>query len=105
MTKEDLEDGAGLKYDASVAGDLLVPPLPNFIFQRDPSSWIFDGVTLNPMAKPARRPETAFMEAIYRHHPMFADEEFKIWHGGVERTGAPPRSRAATSCRSARAWR
>ena len=52
MTKEDLEGGAGLKYDASVAGELLVPPLPNFIF-RDPSSWIFDGVTLNPMAKPA----------------------------------------------------
>ena len=67
MTKDDLEDGAGLKYDASVSGDLLVPPLPNFLFQRDPSSWIFNGVTLNPMAKAARRPETAFMEAIYRH--------------------------------------
>ncbi len=89
MTKEDLEDGAGLKYDASVSGDLLVPPLPNFIFQRDPSSWIFDGVTLNPMAKPARRPETVFMEAIYRHHPLFADEDFKIWHGGVESNWGP----------------
>jgi len=89
MTKEDLDDGAGLKYDASLAGELLVPPLPNFIFQRDPSSWIFDGVTLNPMAKPARRPETAFMEAIYRHHPMFANEEFKIWHGGVETDWGP----------------
>ena len=84
MTKEDLEDGAGLKYDASVSGDLLVPPLPNFMFQRDPSSWIFGGVTLNPMAKPARRPETVFMEAIYRHHPVFAGEDFRIWYGGVE---------------------
>ena len=36
MTKDDLEGGAGLKYDASVSGDLLVPPLPNFMFQRDP---------------------------------------------------------------------
>ena len=89
MTKEDLEGGAGLKYDASVSGDLLVPPLPNFIFQRDPSSWIFDGVTLNPMAKPARRPETAFMEAIYRHHPIFAGEDFKIWYGGVETDWGP----------------
>ena len=41
------------------------------------------------MAKPARRPETAFMEAIYRHHPMFADEEFKIWYGGVETDWGP----------------
>ena len=89
MTKEDLEGGAGLKYDASVSGDLLVPPLPNFIFQRDPSSWIFNGVTLNPMAKPARRPETAFMEAIYRHHPIFAGEDFKIWYGGVETDWGP----------------
>jgi arginine deiminase len=88
MTKEDLDDGEGLKYDASVTGDLLVPPLPNFLFQRDPSSWIFDGVTLNPMARPARRPETAFMEAIYRYHPLF-DEEFHIWHGGVEQDWGP----------------
>ena len=89
MTKDDLEEGAGLKYDSSVSGELLVPPLPNFMFQRDPSSWIFDGVTSNPMAKPARRPETVFMEAIYRHHPLFAEEEFKIWHGGVESDWGP----------------
>jgi len=89
MTKEDLQDGAGLMYDASVSGDLLVPPTPNFLFQRDPSSWIFDGVTLNPMAKPARRPETAFMEAIYRHHPIFTGEDFHIWYGGVEQNWGP----------------
>jgi arginine deiminase len=89
MTKDDLADGAGLKYDASVSGDLLVPPLPNFLFQRDPSSWIYDGVTLNPMAKPARRPETAFMEAIYRHHPIFTGEDFHIWYGGVEEDWGP----------------
>ena len=89
MTKEDLSDGAGLMYDASVSGDLLVPPTPNFLFQRDPSSWIFDGVTLNPMAKPARRPETAFMEAIYRHHPIFTGEDFHVWYGGVEQDWGP----------------
>jgi arginine deiminase len=84
IIKADLEDGAGLTYDSSVAGDMIVPPLPNFIFQRDPSSWIFNGVTLNPMAKAARRPETAYLEAIYRHHPMFAGEDFEVWFGGVE---------------------
>jgi arginine deiminase len=85
ITKRDLPEGAGLTYASSDLSDLLLPPLPNFIFQRDPSCWICDGVTLNPMAKPARRPETIFMEAIYRWHPMFGqDGPVKVWHGGVE---------------------
>ncbi|HEX6027301.1 MAG TPA: arginine deiminase [Solirubrobacter sp.] len=85
MTKADFEVGEGLTYEASGPTDMLLPPLPNFLFQRDPSSWIYGGVTLNPMAKPARRPETALMEAIYRFHPMFqADGGVKVWYGGVE---------------------
>jgi arginine deiminase len=85
ITKHDLTQGAGLTYDSSGLSDLLLPPLPNFIFQRDPSCWIYDGVTLNPMAKPARRPETIFMEAIYRWHPTFAQNgPVNVWHGGVE---------------------
>jgi arginine deiminase len=85
MTKEDLDGGAGLFYGASGPADMMLPPLPNFLFQRDPSSWIYGGVTLNPMTKPARRPETAIMEAIYRFNPMFAaDGGVKIWFGGVE---------------------
>ena len=63
---------------------MLLPPLPNFLFQRDPSCWIFDGVTINPMTKPARKPETMIMEAIYRFHPMFAAEKFPIWLGGSD---------------------
>jgi arginine deiminase len=85
VTKGDLTEGEGLTYESSDLSDLLLPPLPNFIFQRDPSCWIYDGVTLNPMAKPARRLETVFMEAIYRWHPMFAQNgAVKVWHGGVE---------------------
>jgi arginine deiminase len=84
ITKRDLTEGAGLTYESSELSDLLLPPLPNFLFQRDPSCWIYDGVTLNPMAKPARRPETVFMEAIYRWHPMFVGTGLQVWHGGVE---------------------
>jgi arginine deiminase len=85
VTKADLAEGEGLTYDAARINDMLLPPLPNFIFQRDPSCWIYDGVTLNPMAKRARRPETAFMQAIYRWHPMFAENGgVKVWFGGVE---------------------
>ncbi len=63
---------------------VLLPPLPNFLFQRDPSCWIFDGVTINPMTKPARKPETLIMETIYRFSPMFAAEKFPVWLGGSE---------------------
>jgi arginine deiminase len=85
MTKSDLTGGEGLTYDSSAATDMMLPPLPNFMFQRDPSCWIYDGVTLNPMTKRARRPETVFMQAIYRWHPMFVQESgFHIWHGDVE---------------------
>lgn len=84
VVKSDLTAGEGLTYFSSEHSDMLLPPLPNFIFQRDPSCWIYDGYTLNPMGARARRPETAFMQAIYRWHPMFADQDIPIWHGGVE---------------------
>jgi arginine deiminase len=85
ITKSDVAGGEGLTYESSDQSDMLLPPLPNFLFQRDPSSWIYDGVTLNPMAKRARRPETVFMEAIYRWHPMFVQAGgVRLWHGGVE---------------------
>ena len=85
VTKRELTGGGGLTYESSELADLLLPPLPNFLFQRDPSCWIYDGVTLNPMTMPARRPETVLMEAIYRWHPMFIRAGgIRVWHGGVE---------------------
>jgi arginine deiminase len=84
ITKADVERNIGLLWEASDPTTMLLPPLPNFLFQRDPSCWIFNGVTINPMTKPARVPETMIMEAIYRFHPMFAAEQFPIWLGGVE---------------------
>jgi arginine deiminase len=85
ITRRDLTAGEGLTFESTDPGDFLVAPLPNFLFQRDTSCWIYDGHTLNPMAKPARRPETIFMEAIYRWHPTFTQNGgAKVWHGGVE---------------------
>ncbi|HVP02746.1 MAG TPA: arginine deiminase [Solirubrobacteraceae bacterium] len=85
FTKADAEQGGGLFYDSLDPADVLLPPLPNFLFQRDPSCWIYGGVTVNPMTKPARRPETAYVEAIYRFHPMFqVDGGVRFWFGGVE---------------------
>ena len=84
ITKADVTDDVGLEWEASDPTAMLLPPLPNFLFQRDPSCWIFDGVTINPMTKSARKPETMIVETIYTFHPMFQAEEFPIWLGGSD---------------------
>ena len=58
----------------------VLPPLPNTLFTRDSSCWIFGGVTVNPMFWPARRLEAYNVAAIYRYHPMFADADFDFWY-------------------------
>jgi arginine deiminase len=70
-----------LKWDMMRADDFLLPPLPNHLFQRDNSCWIYGGVSVNPMAKPARRRETLHSRAIYRYHPMFAGADFVTYYG------------------------
>jgi arginine deiminase len=61
-------------------GFFVIPPVPNTLFQRDPSCWIYGGVTVNPMYWPARRREALNMLTIYRYHPMFKDDGFKFWY-------------------------
>ena len=64
--------------------DFVLPPLPNQLFTRDTSAWLYGGVTLNPMFWPARQLETLNVEAIYRFHPRFRDADFQIWFGGAD---------------------
>jgi len=59
----------------------VLPPLPNHLFQRDNSCWIYRGVSVNPMAKPARQRESLHSRAIYRYHPMFAGAGFTTYYG------------------------
>jgi arginine deiminase len=60
----------------------VLPPLPNQMFMRDTSAWMYGGVSINPMAFPARRRETMHLETVYRRHPMFASADFPVWYGG-----------------------
>jgi arginine deiminase len=68
--------------------DFVLPPIPNTLFQRDPSCWIYGGVTVNPMFWPARKPETLLQRAVYKFHPRFAGTD--IWWGDSDEdfTGA-----------------
>jgi len=58
----------------------VLPPLPNTVFTRDSSAWLYNGVVLPPLFWNARRLEVANVSDIYRHHPMFADADFEFWY-------------------------
>ncbi|MBO0832246.1 MAG: arginine deiminase [Actinobacteria bacterium] len=58
----------------------ILPPLPNTLYQRDPSAWLYGGVSLNPLYFHARRLETMNQSLVYHFHPMFADASFEYWY-------------------------
>ena len=61
--------------------DFVLVPLPNHLFTRDTSCWIYNGVSLNTMYWPARRQETMNIATIYTFHPDFKNEKFEFWYG------------------------
>lgn len=67
--------------DTHDINDFIMKPLPNHLFTRDTSCWIYNGVSINPMAKQARQRETNNLRAIYRWHPQFADGDFIKYFG------------------------
>ncbi|WP_323742757.1 arginine deiminase [Nocardioides islandensis] len=87
MTKRELldrtDEPSSVVVQALALDDLLLPPLPNHMFTRDTSAWIYDGVSINAMRKRARIRETIHYEAIYRWHPFFADARFNVWSEGT----------------------
>ena len=64
--------------------DFVIAPLPNQLFMRDTSAWIYGGVSINHMYWPARQHETLNLEAVYRFHPRFKSANFPIWFGGAD---------------------
>jgi arginine deiminase len=78
-----------LKWDMLRADDFVLSPLPNTLFTRDNSCWIYGGVTVNPMAKAARQRESIHTRAIYKFHPHFAGAEFVTYYGDEDRSYQP----------------
>ncbi|NLS20360.1 arginine deiminase [Rhizobium sp. P40RR-XXII] len=69
----------GLSGRTLLQEDFVLQPLPNQLFTRDSSCWIYGGVSVNSMYWQARRPEAANVEAIYRFHSRFQDYNFPIF--------------------------
>lgn len=72
---------SNMSIDLHQPDDFIMAPLPNHLFTRDTSCWIYNGVSINPMAKVVRQRETNNLRAIYRWHPSFADGEFIKYFG------------------------
>jgi arginine deiminase len=74
--------GAALRMVKEAAGatEYLLPPLPNTLYTRDTTCWIYGGVTLNALYWPARHEETILTTAIYKFHPDFAGN-VNVWWG------------------------
>ena len=85
LSTEDFPETHGgemLKLVREAAGitEYLLPPLPNTIYTRDTTCWIYGGVTVNPLYWPARHEETILVTAIYKFHPDFAGK-VNVWWG------------------------
>lgn len=86
ITKQELfkevGDPKSVVFDMMGPDDFALTPLPNHLFTRDTSCWVYDGVAVNSMRMDARQRETVNYEAIYKWHPKFANEEFNRWSLG-----------------------
>ena len=84
-----LEHASSLLLEVLDPDDFLLTPLPNHLYQRDNSAWIYGGVAVNPMAKPARQRETLNSRVILNFHPLFREAEFAFYRGNDSRHHAP----------------
>lgn len=51
--------------------EMILKPLPNLYFQRDPFASVGNGITLHKMFSVTRNRETIFAEYIFNYHPDF----------------------------------
>jgi arginine deiminase len=80
---KELQSGyRALARESTGVTEYLMPPLPNTLYTRDTTCWIYGGVTLNPLFWQARHDETLLMKAIYEFHPDFVGS--RVWWGDPE---------------------
>jgi arginine deiminase len=84
LLKRELKDWGLDDRFASVHADrfdYVLPPLPNLFFMRDNAAWIGDGIMLGVLATPARAREARYLRGIYKYHPLFKGDDYKVWYG------------------------
>jgi len=75
-------DYLALVRESTGAREYLLPPLPNTLYTRDTTCWLYGGLTMNPLYWPARKEETLIYKAIYSFHPDYVGST--VWWGDPE---------------------
>ncbi len=79
-------------YATRDTGKMVIDPIPNILFQRDPMATVGHGVTLHKMWAVTRTRESIFMEYVLKYHPFYDDvklyydrtEPYSIEGGDIE---------------------
>ena len=77
----DLPDAHGMLWRTMQPTDFVLPPLPNHLFQRDNTSFAYDGLSVHPMAKAARKRELVHSRTVWNYHPRFAESNLHFYYG------------------------
>ncbi len=83
ISAEFQSDYVALAREQIGAREYLMPPLPNTLYTRDTTCWLYGGLTMNPLFWPARHDETLIYKAIYSFHPGYVGST--IWWGDPEK--------------------
>lgn len=69
-------------YATRDVGRMIIDPIPNLYFQRDPMATVGHGATLHRMWSVTRTRESIFMEYVYKYHPFY--ENTKMYYDRSE---------------------
>ena len=69
-------------YATRDTGRMIIDPIPNILFQRDPMSTVGNGATLHKMWSVTRTRESIFMEYVFKYHPFYKDT--KLYYDRTE---------------------
>ncbi|MCF0218041.1 MAG: arginine deiminase [Malacoplasma sp.] len=68
MVQKMMEGLLAKELNIKTQNELIIDPMPNLYFTRDPFASVGNGITLNTMYYPTRRRETIFAQFIFKHH-------------------------------------
>lgn len=83
VLKKDLQLPKGTKsllWEYLDDDDFVLTPLPNHLFQRDNTAFAYTGLSVHPMAKPARKREIFNSRTIWNFHPEF-NKDLHFYYG------------------------
>ncbi len=69
-------------YATRDTGKMIIEPIPNLLFQRDPMATIGRGATLHKMWAVTRTRESIFAEYVFKYHPFY--EDTKLYYNRTE---------------------